>query len=611
MVGAGPWPAGANFDDSGLSVAGVAATDLAQRFGTPLLVVDEDDLRARCRAFRAAFPRVLFAVKAFPAHELIRIALSEGFGLLVATGGELEACLRAGAPPGAIAMHGNNKSLQELDLAVATAVDVVVADNAEELERLDAVARRNGRPPVPVLLRVTPGISGHTHRYVDTGGTESKFGTPIEGGKALEAVRKAVSLPGVEFRGLHAHVGSQLLDAATFLAEADVLLDLAVDIREHVGVGVEVLDLGGGFGATYTDEVSPAPRDVAGPLLAHVREGAAARGLLAPEVVVEPGRALVANAALTLYRVGSVKRTPAGRTLAAVDGGMSDNIRPAMYGARHTLALAGRSSAAEAVPVTVVGKHCESGDVVAEDVPLPADLTSGDLVAVATTGAYTYSMASNYNKVGRPAVVAVRQGEARLLLRREDASDLDRLEVSAPREADARPPDGVVVRPASPRDAVSYLKMWGAVVAERRWVRTETVRFTARGYRRLFRQPVTNEHARLVAVAWGNVVGNLVIERLAHPVNRHVATLGMAVDAAWRGQGIGSALMSAALRWARSEGIEKVSLEVYPSNGAAIALYRKFGFVEEGRLHRQSRKSYGYEDEMLMSRWLVPPADGG
>ncbi len=601
-----PWPRNARFGEGGLSVGRVAAADLADRFGTPLLVVDEDDFRARCRAFREAFPRVLFAVKAFPAHELIRIAVAEGLGLLVATGGELEACLRAGAPPSAIAMHGNNKSVQELELAVATGIDVVVADNAEELQRLDAVARSTDRS-IPVLLRVSPGVSGHTHRYVDTGGAESKFGTPVEGGLALGAAKLAASLPGIELRGLHAHVGSQLLDSATFLAEADVLLDLAAEIREQAETDVRVLDLGGGFGATYTDEAPPAPGDVAGPLLAHVREGAAARGLSEPEVVVEPGRALVANAVLTLYRVGSVKRTPSGRVLAAVDGGMSDNVRPALYGARYTLAQAGRASGADAVPVTVVGKHWESGDVLAEDVPLPADLSPGDLLAAATTGAYTYAMASNYNRVGRPAVVAVREGNARLLLRREDVSDLDRLEVSAPEEPDARPPDGVVVRPARPGDAASHLKMWTAVVAEGRWVRTETVRFTVRGYRRLFRHPVTGEHARLVAVAWGNVVGNLVIERLAHPVNRHVATLGMAVDAAWRGQGIGSALMSAALRWARAEGVEKVSLEVYPSNVAAIALYRKFGFVEEGRLHRQSRKSYGDEDEVLMSRWLTPP----
>ena len=595
-----PWPAGARFDDDGLSVAGVPATDLAGSFGTPLLVVDEDDMRSRCRAFR----------EAFPAYELIRIALSEGLGLLAATGGELEACLRAGARGGAIAMHGNNKSLQELELAVATGVDLVVADNAEELQRLDAVARRAVRP-MPVLLRVSPGVSGHTHRYVDTGGAESKFGTPVQGGLALEAARVAVSLPGIEFRGLHAHVGSQLLDASTFLAEADVLLDLAAEIRDLTGVEVRVLDLGGGFGATYTDEAPPGPGDIAGPLLAHVREGAASRGLPQPEVVVEPGRALVANAILTLYRVGTIKRTPSGRTLAAVDGGMSDNIRPALYGARYTLALAGRAPGADPVPVTVVGKHCESGDVLAEGVSLPADLTAGDLLAVATTGAYTYSMASNYNRVGRPAVVGVRDGEARLLLRREDSSDLDRLEVSSPEEPEPRPPDGVVVRPARPGDAASYLKMWAAVVAEGRWVRTESVRFSVRGYRRLFRHPVTGEHARLVAVAWGSVVGNMVIERLAHPVNRHVATLGMAVDAAWRGQGIGTALMSAALRWAWEEGVQKVSLEVYPSNPAAIALYRKFGFVEEGRLHRQSRKSHGYEDEVLMSRWLTPPPGPG
>ena len=609
-AGAGPWSRNARFAQDGLWVAGVGATELSERFGTPLFVVDEDDFRARCRAFRAAFPRVLFAVKAFPAHELIRIAVEEGLGLLVATGGELEACVRAGGPASAIAMHGNSKSLQELRLAVATGISFVIADNPWELEQLDVVAREAGRS-VPILLRVTPGVSGHTHRYVDTGGAESKFGTPIEDGMAIEAVKLAGSLAGIQFRGLHAHVGSQILDAGTFLAGADVLLDLSAQVREQLGMDVPVLDLGGGFGATYTDEIPPEPDDVAAALLRRVREGAQARGLLDPEIIVEPGRALVANAVLTLYRVGWVKRTPGGRTLAAVDGGMSDNIRPALYGARYTLALAGRAGTVEPKPVTVVGKHCESADVIAEDVPLPGDVRPDDLLAVATTGAYGYSMSSNYNRVGRPAVVAVRGGEARVLLRREDASDLDRLEVSAPPEPDTTSPQGVEIRPARPGDARSYLSMWSGVVEERRWVRTETVRHSVRRYRRMFRESVSGDHARLVAVASGAVVGNLSIERLQHPVNRHVATLGMAVDGPWRGKGVGTALLSAGLRWARFEGVEKISLEVYPGNTAAIALYRKFGFVEEGRLHRQSRKSYGYEDEVVMSRWLTAPTAGG
>jgi len=603
-VSSGPWSRNTRFTDRGLEVAGHSAEALAERFGTPLFVVDEDDFRARCRSFREAFPRVLFAVKAFPAHELIRIAVQEGLGLLVATGGELETCVRAGAPASAIVFHGNNKSVRELELAVSAGVGLVVVDNPQELERLADVAREAGRTQA-ILLRVVPGVSGHTHAYVDTGGPESKFGTPIEGGRAFEAVRLAISLPGLEFRGLHAHVGSQIGDPETFLAAADVLLELAAEVRGELGADVAILDVGGGFAAVYTDEAPPPLNRVAGPLLGRIREDAAARSRAAPDVIVEPGRALVANSVLTLYRVGSTKRTSGGRTLAAVDGGMSDNIRPALYGARYTLALAGRRSAASLDSVTVVGKHCESGDVVAEDVPLPADLEPGDLLAVATTGAYGYSMASNYNRLGRPAVVAVRDGTARVLVRREDAADLDRLEVSAPPEPQVHPLEGVAIRPAKQRDAASYLKMWTAVVAERRWVRTEQVRYSVRGYRRMFRRPVTDDHARLVAVAWGNVIGVLTIERLNHPVNRHVATLGMAVEASWRGKGIGAALMTAALEWARSAGVEKVSLEVYPSNVAAVSLYRRFGFVEEGRLHRQSRKSYGYEDEVLMSRWLT------
>jgi diaminopimelate decarboxylase len=306
-------------------------------------------------------------------------------------------------------------------------IGLVIADNEEELERLDRMATAAGKRQ-PVLVRVIPGVAGGTHSFIETGELDSKFGTPIEGGAAMSAARVAVRSESLEFLGLHAHIGSQLLTTEPYASAIDVLLDLAAQIRDELGAAVELLDVGGGFGATYTDEVPPSAEQAAEAILPRVRDGAARRGLSVPEVMVEPGRALVANAVLTLYRVGSVKRIPGVRTFVAVDGGMSDNIRPVLYGARYRVAPAGMPSTEPEETVTVVGKHCESGDVVATDVQLPTGVGRGDLLAIAATGAYGYSMASNYNRVGRPAVVGVRDGTSRMWLRRETDDDLDRLE---------------------------------------------------------------------------------------------------------------------------------------------------------------------------------------
>jgi diaminopimelate decarboxylase len=608
-VRSGPWPANAEFEERGLHVGGIAADALAARFGTPLLVVDEEDFRARCRAFADSFPRVMFAVKAFPIRPLIRIALDEGLGLLGATAGEVDAALRAGAPADRIALHGNNKSDPELELAVTAGLGWVIVDNSDELERLDRIARDAGRRQ-PVLIRVIPGVEGHTHAYVDTGGERSKFGTPIAEGLALQGIKLASTLSGLELRGLHAHVGSQLLSAEPFLAEADALLDLLAEARDALGLECDVLDVGGGFGAVYTDEVVPDPAAIADAVLDHIRTGTERRGLRMPEVVVEPGRALTANAALTLYRVGSVKRTPGGPAFAAVDGGMSDNIRPALYGARHSVAQASGERTRERTSIRVVGKHCESGDVFG-DFDLPADLGPGDLLVFGSTGAYTYAMASNYNRVGRPAVVGLGREGASLWLRREDVADLDRLDVyQAPEPGQLRaPPAGVEIRPARPRDAASFVEALQAVAGERRYIATETVTRSARETRKRFRRSWTDLQASIVAVHDGRVIGSLGIRREGFPVYRHIASLGMSVVKEWRGRGIGTALLTEALRWARSVGVEKVSLTVYPHNTRAIALYRAFGFVDEGRLSGQSKKSYGYEDEVIMSRWLFPRGD--
>jgi diaminopimelate decarboxylase len=615
-AGRGPWPEHASFGEHGLVLGGVTASSLAERHGTPLLVFDERDLRERARRVRGAFTDPLYAVKAFTSSAVVRIVLEEGLGLLAATGGEVEACLRAGAPASRIVMHGNAKTEEELELAVGAGLRLVVADGLDELQRLDAVAREQRRVQ-PVLLRVVPDVEVETHEAIATGHDASKFGTSLPA--AADVIAAAGAMGGLRVEGVHAHVGSQVLDIEPYLRTVDALLDLVAEVRTRAGVELSTIDVGGGFGVCYVAERPLTPEELGPALADRIDEGARRRGIWAPAVIVEPGRWIVANPGLTLYRViarksvGSADGEP--RRLLAVDGGMSDNIRPALYDARYVVARASAStddSGDGGVPFTIVGRHCESGDTLAEDVVLPEATGPGDLLAFAATGAYTYSLASTYNRVGRPAVVAVREGTSSPWLRREDAGDLDRLEVGVVRERTAAPPEGITIRPARPGDARSYLAFWTAIVEEGRHVRTERVTGTVRGYRRRFRHPWTDREAQIVAVDGDDrVVGHVYVQRESHPVTRHVATLGIAVEAGARGRGIGSALLAEAVRWARSVGVDKVALSVYPHNTGAIALYRKFGFVEEGRLARHSRKSYGDEDEILMAAWIDRTADAG
>jgi len=426
-----PWPASAELGRDGLRVGGLFAEELAAEHGTPLLVYDEGEVRARCSALARRFPGALYAVKAFTARAAIVVALEEGLGVLAASGGELAASLRAGADPSRMVLHGNNKSDAELELAVSAGLGLVVVDNRDELVRLDEIATSRSTV-ASVLLRVTPGITGGTHRYIETGGSGSKFGMPVD--EAVEAARLTSRLRGLRLRGLHSHVGSQLLRVEPVLASLNVLLDLAGPVWRASGHDVEVLDLGGGFGVTYTDEPPVDLDELATALDRHLRSGCERRGLPRPSLIVEPGRWVMANAGITLYRVGTVKRAN-GRTIVAVDGGMSDNVRPALYGARHALALAGAPRPDSPVRASVVGKHCESGDVLACDVELPWQPQRGDLLAVAATGAYCYSMASTYNRVPRPAVVAVQDGAAQTWLRRETEDDLNALEPELTRSA--------------------------------------------------------------------------------------------------------------------------------------------------------------------------------
>ncbi|HZG92501.1 MAG TPA: diaminopimelate decarboxylase, partial [Pseudonocardia sp.] len=441
------WPKGAARGEDGvLRIAGVDVRELAERYGTPLFVMDEADFRARAAEFAAAFgaAAVHYAAKAFLSTEVARWVAQEGLSLDVASGGELAVALRAGFPAGRIAVHGNNKSTDELVAAVEAGVGSVVLDSFHEIARLDAVAREHG-VVAPVLVRLTVGVEAHTHEFIATAHEDQKFGFSISAGAdsvAAEAVRRVLAAPNLELAGLHSHIGSQIFDTEGFeVAAHRVVRFLAQLHKEHGGdalAALQTLDLGGGFGIAYRAGETPVDvPELAEQLRDIVERECHAADLDVPQIVVEPGRALVGPGTITLYEVGTIKDVPldgrASRRYVSVDGGMSDNIRTALYDAVYDCRLVSRSTerdgSGEAVLSRVVGKHCESGDIVVRDCWLPADLAPGDLIAVAATGAYCYSMASSYNRLPRPAVVAVRDRESRVLLRRETPEDQFRLEV--------------------------------------------------------------------------------------------------------------------------------------------------------------------------------------
>jgi diaminopimelate decarboxylase len=441
------WPRSARRADGALTIGGIDVRDLAAQYGTPAFVLDEEDFRGRCRDFVQAFGEraaVFYAAKAFCCRGALRWAATEGLGVDVCTGGELEVALAAGVDPAMITMHGSNKLLGELERAVATGVGHVVVDSFEEIARLafvteerdgvaggirpagDRIAQKNSAAKPPrVLVRVTTGVEAHTHDFVATAHDDQKFGFSLSSGAADEAVRRVLSAPSLDFAGLHSHIGSQIYDTAGFDVAAHRVLELAARIRDEHGAHIEELNLGGGFGIAYTPADDPADiKVIAQSLHQIVAAQCAAAGLEVPRLTVEPGRAIAGPGTVTLYEVGTIKDVDGLRSYVSVDGGMSDNIRTALYGAEYTCALASRESAAPPMLSRLVGRHCESGDIVVRDTYLPADLAPGDLVAVAATGAYCRSMASNYNHVPRPPVVAVRDGAARVLLRRETPQDL-------------------------------------------------------------------------------------------------------------------------------------------------------------------------------------------
>lgn len=435
------WPRNSIRDETGVaSIAGVKLTDLAQQYGTPLFVIDEDDFRARCRETAAAFgggANVHYAAKAFLCTEIARWIDEEGLSLDVCTGGELAVALHANFPPERITFHGNNKSVAELNAAVKAGVGHVVVDSMLEIERLDAIAGEAGVVQ-DVLVRLTVGVEAHTHEFISTAHEDQKFGLSIASGAAMAAVRRVFAADHLRLVGLHSHIGSQIFDVAGFEIAAHRVIGLLRDIVGEFGAEktaqVSTIDLGGGLGISYLAPDDPPPiSELAAKLSAIVSNESAAVGLPVPKLVVEPGRAIAGPGTVTLYEVGTVKdvdiSATANRRYVSVDGGMSDNIRTALYDAQYDVRLVSRLSDAPAAQARVVGKHCESGDIVVRDTWVPDDLQPGDLVAVAATGAYCYSLSSRYNMIGRPAVVAVKAGKARLVLRRETVDDLLSLEV--------------------------------------------------------------------------------------------------------------------------------------------------------------------------------------
>ncbi|MFE9422839.1 diaminopimelate decarboxylase [Kitasatospora sp. NPDC006697] len=427
------WSRTAARDAAGvLTIGGVPVTELAAEFGTPAYLLDEADFRARARAWREAFGTaadVYYAGKAFLSKAVVRWLHEEGLNLDVCSAGELAVALAGGMPPERLALHGNNKSAEELEQAVKAGVGHIVLDSFQEIERLAAAARAQGVRQ-PVLIRITVGVEAHTHEFIATAHEDQKFGLSLAGGAAAEAVRRVLAEESLELRGLHSHIGSQIFDTAGFEVAARRVVGLLAEVRDEHGVQLPEIDLGGGLGIAYTSEDDPRePAEIAAALTEIVRRECAAAGLAVPRLSVEPGRAIAGPTTCTLYRVGTVKPLAGLRSYVSVDGGMSDNIRTALYDAEYSVALASRTSTAEPVLVRVVGKHCESGDIVVKDAFLPADLAPGDLIAVPATGAYCRSMASNYNHALRPPVLAVADGSARVIVRRETEEDLLRLDI--------------------------------------------------------------------------------------------------------------------------------------------------------------------------------------
>ena len=435
------WPASVSFNNGVLHISGISAQTLAKDFATPAFFIDEDDFRARAMGWNKALNQsfgsnagnVYYAAKAFISVEVARWIADCGIGIDVCTGGELAVALAGGIDPQKIEVHGNNKSVSEIERAVTAGVGTIVMDSLFEIERVAAAARKLGKTQ-RVLLRLTPGIEAHTHESIATAHEDVKFGFSIASGAAWNAILEVRKYPELELRGFHSHIGSQILNMDSFEIAADRLIGLLAKFRDEFSAQLPELDLGGGYGIAYLPgDIELEASEVLPALYAQVKKACESAKLDIPKVSIEPGRAIVGPTMFTLYEVGTIKdvtlKSGKIRRYISVDGGMSDNIRPSLYGAKYTTSLANRSSSAPLVDSRLVGKHCETGDIVIRDIELPSDIAPGDLLAVPATGAYGRSMASNYNHIPRPPVIAVKDGKARVILRRETEADLLNLDI--------------------------------------------------------------------------------------------------------------------------------------------------------------------------------------
>ncbi len=417
-------------DAGNFTLCGVDTVSLAKEYGTPLYVMDETLIRENCRSFRDSITKyyngnglVCYASKAFSCKEIYRIVNDEQLGVDVVSAGELYTALSAGFPAARISFHGNNKTAEELAYAVESEVGRIIVDNLTELYLLEQIAAEHQKT-VSILFRIKPGIDAHTHSFVQTGQIDSKFGFALETGEAMSAVKIALSLEHLNLIGMHCHIGSQIFEVTPFVAAAEVMMQFLIDIRTETGLMMTELDLGGGFGIKYTDEDQPVSYDCYMQTVSEtIRAIAQENDFPIPFIYIEPGRAIVGAAGITLYTVGGVKTIPDIRTYVSVDGGMTDNPRYALYGSRYEMLIANKAAQEKSETVTVAGRCCESGDLLGKDISLqPAE--AGDILAILSTGAYNYSMASNYNRVARPAVCILKDGAARLIVRRESLEDL-------------------------------------------------------------------------------------------------------------------------------------------------------------------------------------------
>lgn len=418
-----------------LTIGGLDTVSLAKEYGTPLYVMDEDLIREHCRSFKESIDRyyggaglACYASKAFSCKAIYKIMNEEGMGVDVVSGGELYTALKAGFPMDRVCFHGNNKTDDELALALENNVGRIVVDNIFELERLNEMAEKQGRT-AKIMFRIKPGIDAHTHNFVRTGQIDSKFGFALETGEAFEAVKKAIALPHIELVGLHCHIGSQILDIDPFECAAEVMLHFIGKIKKELGYEIRDLNLGGGFGIKYTEGDNPVPYDSYMEKVSEkVKAVCAEEDIRLPYILIEPGRSVAAPAGITLYTVGGIKHIPNIRTYVSIDGGMCDNPRYILYQSEYEAVVANRAAEPRTESVTIAGKCCETGDLIGEGMPVQK-IEVGDTLAILATGAYNYSMSSNYNRIPKPPVVMIKDGQSRVVVKRETLDDIIRNDV--------------------------------------------------------------------------------------------------------------------------------------------------------------------------------------